>query len=178
MKRKWFFGPAVLVLILALAGCGKTVEEQINTGVANAQTVFEENAQEPNKTIGDIELYLPSGFNVEKSDDVNNLIVTKGKDSFILFVNSNEKEDSNLHYELLKNDKSKKIVKEETVEFDGAFGFTAVVEYDEERFELIASCGGVKISTISEDKNIDGKLVDMMTIVRSVKLVEEADQTN
>ncbi len=178
MKGKWFFVPAVLVLLLALAGCGKTVEEQIKTGVANAQTVFEENAQQPNKSIGLIQLYLPSGYSVEQSEDINNLIVRKGKDSYILFVNNNEKEDSNLHYELLKNDKSKKIVKEETVELDGAFGFTAVVEYDEERFELIASCGGVKISTISEDKNIDQKLVDMMTIVRSVKLVEEDDKTN
>lgn len=178
MKRKWFLVPAVFVLLLALAGCGKTVEEQINTGVANAQTVFEEKAQEPNKTLGNIQVYMPSGYSVEQSEDENNLIIKKGKDSYILFVNNNEKEDSNLHYELLKNDTSKKIVKKETVEFDGKFGFTAVVEYDEEHFELIASCGGVKISTISEDKNIDEKLVNMMTIVRSVKMVEEDEKAN
>ncbi|MDI7740419.1 hypothetical protein QMK38_00260 [Lysinibacillus fusiformis] len=173
MKRKWFLAAASCVLLLTLTGCGKTVEEQIDTGVASAQTVFEENPQQPNKTIGKIELYVPAGFDVEESEDPNNLIITKGSESYILFVNYYEKEDSNLHYELLKNDASKKIIKEETVEFDGAFGFSAVREYDKEQFELIVSSGGVKMSTISEDKNIDQKLVDMMTIVRSVNIVKE-----
>ena len=173
MKRKWFLIAASCVLLLTLTGCGKTVEEQIDTGVASAQTVFEENPQLTNKTIGKIELYVPVGFDVEESEDPNNLIMTKGDESYILFVNYYEKEDSNLHYELLKNDSSKKIIKEETVEFDGAFGFSAVREYDEEQFELIVSSGGVKMSTISEDKDIDQKLVDMMTIVRSVKTTKE-----
>ena len=175
MKRKWFLAAVSSVLLLTLAGCGKTVEEQIDTGVASAQTVFEENPQQTNKTIGKIELYVPAGFTVEESEDLNNLILTKGNESYILFVNYYEKEDSNLHYELLKNDSSKKIIKEETVEFDGAFGFSAVLEYDKEQFELIVSSGGVKMSTLSEDKNIDQKLVDMMTVVRSVKSVEEKE---
>jgi len=173
MKRKWFLALATSILLFTLAGCGKTVEEQIDTGVASAQTVFEENPQQTNKTIGKIELYVPSGYDVEESDDLNNLIIKNGNESYILFVNYYEEEDSNLHYELLKNDSSKKIIKEETVEFDGAFGFSAVREYDKDQFELIVSSGGVKMSTISEDKAIDQKLVDMMTIVRSVKIVEE-----
>ncbi|HWL13920.1 MAG TPA: hypothetical protein VNQ57_13075 [Ureibacillus sp.] len=174
MKRKWFLAfVGFVLLLLTLTGCGKTVEEQIDTGVASAQTVFEENPQQPNETIGKIELYVPTGYAIEKSDDINNLIINKGNESYLLFVNYYEKEDSNLHYELLKNDPSKKIIKEETVEVDGAFGFSAVVEYDEKQFELIVSSGGVKISTISEDKNIDEKLVDMMTIVRSVKIADK-----
>ncbi|MDN4493716.1 hypothetical protein [Ureibacillus aquaedulcis] len=175
MKRKWLLASACCALLFTLTGCGKTVEEQIDTGVASAQTVFEENPQQPNKTIGKIELYVPSGYDVKESEDLNNLIITQGEESYILFVNYQEKEDSNLQYELLKNDSSKKIIKEETVEFDGAFGFSAVLDYDEEQFELIVSSGGVKMSTISEDENIDQKLVDMMTIVRSVKVLEEKE---
>ncbi|RHW33241.1 hypothetical protein D1B33_15985 [Lysinibacillus yapensis] len=173
MKRKWFQASACCVLLFALAGCGKTVEEQIDTGVASAQTVFEETPQHPNQTIGKIKLYVPSGFAVEETEDLNNLILKKGNESYLLFVNYYEMEDSNLHYKLLKNNPSSKIIKEQTVEFDGAFGFTAVTEYDEEQFELIVSSGGVKMSTISEDQNIDEKLVDMMTIVRSVDIVKE-----
>lgn len=173
MKRKWLQATACFLLLFALTGCGKTVEEQIDSGVASAQTVFEENPQEPNTNLEGIELYVPSGFKAENSEDPNNFIVTKGQDSYILFVNQNETEDSKLHYQLLKDDKTKHIIKEETVEFDGAFGFTAVIEHDEEQFELVVSCGGIKMSTISVDKNIDEKLVDMMTIVRSVKLLEK-----
>ncbi|HWK23768.1 MAG TPA: hypothetical protein VNS08_12125 [Ureibacillus sp.] len=175
MKHKWFLAIVSCVLLGALTGCGKTVEEQIDTGVASAQTVFEENPQQPNTTIGNIKLHVPSGYEVEESEDINNIIITKGKQSYILFVNYNEKEDSNLQYELLNNDKTKKIIKEETIESDGAFGFSAVVEHDTEQFELIVSSGGVKMSTISEDKNIDQKLVDMMTIVRSVKIAKEKE---
>lgn len=172
MKSKWFLASALTVILLTLAGCGKTVDEQIDTGVASAQNVFEENPQDTNETIGKIELYVPSGYTVEQSEDPNNVILTKEKDNYILFVNQNENEDSNLQYELLKKDTSKKIIKEQTVEFDGAFGFTAVIEHDAEQYELVVSSGGVKMTTISKDKNIDEKLVEMMEIVRSVKFAE------
>ncbi|MFJ8237160.1 hypothetical protein ACIQ34_15765 [Ureibacillus sp. NPDC094379] len=172
MKRKWFLAITIFTLVLVLAGCGKSVEEQIDTGVASAQTVFEENPQKPNQTLDKIELFVPSGYTVEQSEDKNNLLLKKGNENYILFVNINEDEDSNLHYEILKNNKSKQIVKEQTVKLDGAFGFTAVVEHGEGQFELVVSSGGVKMTTISEDKNIDVKLVDMMQIVRSVNILD------
>ena len=43
-------------------------------------------------------------------------------------------------------------------------------EHDEGQFELIASSGGVKVSTISNDRNMDDKLVEMMIIARSVEV--------
>lgn len=170
MKIKWILATILIGAVLTLTGCGKSVEEQINNGVASAQTVFEKDPQKPNQKIGGIELFVPTGYTVEQTEDENNFILNKGKDQFILFVNVNEEEDSKLHYELLKRDKTKKIVKEETVELDGAFGFTAVTEHKEGLFELIVSSGGVKVSTISEDKKIDTKLVDMMQIARSVEI--------
>lgn len=173
MKSKWLLVFTISISIIALSGCGKTVEEQINSGVASAQTIFEENPQNPNKTVGDIELYVPSSYSIEKTEDKNNFLLKKGKDQFILFVNNNEKEDSKLQYQLLKNDKTKRIVKEQKVEVDDAFGFTAVVEYDKEHFELIVSSGRAKISTISKEKNIDEKLEDMMQIARSVKIIKK-----
>ena len=101
--RKWFLLTiTVAVLVVVLSGCGKSVEEQIKTGVASAQTVFEESPREPNKTIGQIELYLPCGYSIKETDDVNNYILSKGKHKYILFVNVYEKEDSKLHFDLLK----------------------------------------------------------------------------
>lgn len=100
--KKWLLLAIAAMLLTGLSGCGKSVEEQINVGVASAQTVFEETPREPNKKIGQIELYLPSGYSIKETDDVNNYVISKGKDNYILFVNVNEKEDSKLHYELLK----------------------------------------------------------------------------
>lgn len=169
--RKWLTITICSLMLFALAGCGRSVEEQINIGVANAQSVFEESPKEPNRKIGQIELYLPNGYTIQETNDINNYILSKGKDKYILFVNVNEKEDSKLHYELLKNNASGKIIKEQPVELDGAFGFTMVLEYGENQYELIASSGGVKVSTISDDRKMDDKLVEMMQIARSVEVM-------
>ncbi|MED3662519.1 hypothetical protein NST62_08900 [Ureibacillus sp. FSL K6-8385] len=169
--KKWLLLAIAAMLLTGLSGCGKSVEEQINVGVASAQTVFEETPREPNKKIGQIELYLPSGYSIKETDDVNNYVISKGKDNYILFVNVNEKEDSKLHYELLKKNSAKKIVKEQPVELDGVFGFTMVIKHNDDQYELIASSGGVKLSTISNGRNMDDKLVEMMMIARSVEVI-------
>ena len=172
MKHRWLLAATISIVIFALTGCGKSVEEQINNGVASAQSIFEENSQQPNQAVGNIELYVPKGYTIKQSEDGVNLLLQKGSENYILFVNINEAEDSTLHYKILKNNSADKIVKEQTVELDGAFGFTAVVKYGEEQFELIVSSGGVKMSTISKDHNIDSKLIEMMQIVRSVNVTK------
>lgn len=170
MNRKWIQLMIISALVAMLAGCGKTVEEQISQGVASAQTTFENTAIEPNKKIGKINVFVPSGYSVEEGANEMNYIFTKGKDTFILFVNTIEAEDSKLHYENLMQDKEKEVVKEQTFEFQEAFGFTAVVKHSDEQYELVVSSGGVKMTTLSEDKKMDDKLAEMMQIVRSVKV--------
>ena len=170
MNRKWVHYIWISVVAIMLTGCGKPVEEQIKEGIASTATVFEAKPMEPTTTVGKIKVYLPSGYKVEEGTNEMNYIVTKGKDSFILFVNTIEAEDSRLHYDILVNDSKLNIIKEQTFEFEDAFGFVAVIEHSEEQYELIVSSGGIKMTTMAKDKKIDGKLVDMMEIVRSVKV--------
>ena len=170
MNRNWIHFMWISLVVVLLTGCGKTVDEQVTEGVASTATVFEAKPVEPTTTIGKIKVYLPSGYKVEEGTNEMNYIVTKGKESFILFVNTIEQEDSRLHYDLLVNDSKLKIIKEQTFEQEEAFGFVAVVEHSEERYELVVSSGGVKMTTMSKDKHIDEKLVNMMEIVRSVKV--------
>lgn len=171
MNRKWIHILLVAACVLVLSACGKTVEEKATTGIENAESVFTSEPNETNKAIGHIELYLPSGFNIEKGIDESNYTVVHGKDSYILFVNPNETEDSQLHYELVKNDNKNDIIQDKTFEKDGVFGLSAVNKKDEETYELIVSVGGVKISTLSDKKKIDEKLQNMMEIAKSVKVV-------
>lgn len=169
---KKFISHFIIILsILLLSACGKTVEEQIDIGLANAETVFKEKPKETNHKIGNIELYLPSRYSIDFTDEKNNFIIEKGSNVYILFVNTNEEDDSKLQYDILKNDGTKNIIKEKTIEVDDKFSFALVSKQDEEHYELIVSSGGVKISTISENKNIDDQLLHMMEIVHSVKLI-------
>lgn len=172
MKRKWIPILLVMISMLVLSACGKTVEEQASQGIENAETVFTSEPNEANKSIGHIELYLPKGFNIEKGIDEANYTVVNGKDSYILFVNSNEPEDSRLHFDILKQDTKANIIQEKTFETDGVFGFSAVNKQSEENYELIVSVGGVKLTTLSNDKKIDNKLQQMMEIVQSVKVID------
>lgn len=172
MNRKWIHIVFVAACVLVLSACGKTVEEKATTGIENAESIFTSGPNETNKSIGHIKLYLPSGFNIEKGIDESNYTVVNGKESYILFVNPNETEDSQLHYELLKNDKKNDIIEDKTFEKDGVFGFSAVNKQHEETYELVVSVGGVKISTISDQKKIDEKLQYMMEIAKSVQLVD------
>ena len=171
MSRKWIHAFLLTSLVVILSACSQTVEEQAQAGMQNAETMFSSESNEANKTIGHIELYLPKGYSIEKGIDELNYTILNGKDSYILFVNQNEPEDSRLQYDLLKQENKNEIVEEKTFESDGQFGFSAVTKFPEEKYELIVNLGGVKLSTISEDKKIDDKIQEMMEIVKTVKVV-------
>lgn len=171
MNRKWIRILFVALCMLMLAACGQTIEQKATAGIKNAEAVFTNESIATNKSIGHIKLYLPSGFNIEKGIDESNYTVVNGKDSYILFVNPNETEDSRLHYDLLINDKKSNIIEDKTYEKDGVFGFSAINKQDEETYELVVSVGGVKISTISIKKKIDEKLQYMMEMAKSVKVI-------
>ena len=172
MNRKWIHAAVLIVGILVLSACSQSVEEQALAGMENAETVFSSEPKEVNKTIGHIELYLPAGYSIEKGIDDLNYTILNGKDSYILFVNQNETNDSQLHYDIFKNESTSEIVQEKTFQSDGMFGFSGVIKLPEGKYELIANIGGVKLSTISEDKKLDSKIQEMMEIVQTVNVIE------
>ncbi len=171
MAVKWLRTIGLMLLLLVLAGCNQSIDEQIANGLQITETVFAEEPEEHTEKIGDIKLYLPSNFKVEDSSDEYNIVISKGKESYILFINDREAQDSKLYYNLLKENEADKIIEESTYDKDGRFGFTAVLKTDDENeMELIVSSGGVKMTTISEAKHIENNLREMTKIVHSVKM--------
>ena len=100
-------------------------------------------------------IFLPSGFSIEEESNETNIILSKGKDSYVLFINPNELPTSQLYYDLMMSDSNLKI-EEKTFEQNGRFGFAAIIENSEEKYELITSIGGIKLTTISEQQDIAG----------------------
>ena len=68
----------------------------------------------------------------------------------------------------MMDNKNLKIVEKDTFEQNGRFGFAAIIESSEENFELIASIGGIKLTTISKQQDIASNIEKMMMIVRSI----------
>ncbi|ATP41483.1 hypothetical protein CSE16_16210 [Solibacillus sp. R5-41] len=172
MKRKWVLVFFVSIVMLLITGCNQSVEEQVSAGLENAKTTFESKPNEPNKMIGHIELYIPKGYGIEKGIDELNYTIVNGEDSYILFVNPHEPGDSQLHHTILKEEPNIEIVQEKIYKADEVFGFSTVIRRDENQYELVVSIGGVKLTTLSNNKKIDQKLQEMMEIVQTVRTID------
>lgn len=167
MARNWMRILFASLAVTLLVGCS-SVEEQVDDGIENARIVFQGDAEKPNEKINNFKLFLPSGFSFEEESDESNIILSKGKESFILFLNSNELQGSRLYYDLMMADTNLNIIEENTFEQNGRFGFVAVIENSGDQYELITSIGGIKLTTISKERNIADNLNKMMMIVRSI----------
>ncbi|WP_033542275.1 hypothetical protein [Planococcus sp. CAU13] len=167
MKRSIFI-MGILSALLVLAGCMASAEERLAAGLSETRKAFEEKPPETNETAGQIELYLPGGYDIEEPSDDNNVIITRGSDSYVLFINPNEAPDSKFFYELQKANDEQVWIADETFEQNGRSGFVTLREIAEDRIEVVVSAGGVKMTTISEESDVPGNMEWMMKTVRSI----------
>jgi len=158
-----------MLMSALLVGCGAPLEEQIETGFAQSEEVFNEEASKTNKKIDNISVYLPDGFEIENSEADNNYLIRNKDDLYVLFVNFFEAQNSQLYYNHLMAEQKDQVVEINTFEMEESFGFTAVLDHGDDEYELIASVGGVKVSTMTTDKKVDEKLTNMMQIAKSVQ---------
>ena len=167
MTRKWMRLLIASLVVSLLVGCS-SLEEQAVNGIENAKVAFQDDAEKPNEKVNNINIFIPSGFSIEKESNETNILLSKGNESFILFINPNELQSSRLYYDLMMSDSNLKVVEEKTFEQNGRFGFAAIIENSEEKYELITSIGGIKLTTISQAQDIENNLEKMMLIVRSI----------
>lgn len=168
MKRSAFITGTVLSIIL-LAGCTGAPEERLAGGLSETRKAFEEEPPATNENAGSIELYLPGGYKIEEPADEKNIIITRGNDSYVLFINPNEAPDSKFFYDLQKADEEQLFAADETFEQNGRFGFVTLKEIAEDRMEIAVSSGGAKMTTISEASAVPSNMEWMMTTVRSIE---------
>ena len=171
MKFNKLIGTLVVSAVL-LAGCGKTVDEQVSEGIITVQAAFEQQPIKANTKENNLNLYLPEGFVIDPSKEENNYLITSSDDQYILFINHNEPENSQLNYDLLMKSDDESIVKVEQLNGEKQFGFVAVRQFSDKEYELIVSIGGLKLSTVTNQKKLDIKLSNMIDIVRSVEFVK------
>lgn len=158
----------LLLLVGTLAGCMAAPEELVTQGVSNARAAFETEPKTVNETIGQTQLYIPNGFVIEEPEDDFKGLITKGSDSFTLFINPNEKATSTFFYELQKVDPKQLWVIDETFQQNGRFGFATATKIAEDKLELVVGTGGVKLATITKESDIPKNMNWMMKTVRSI----------
>jgi len=170
MSRNWMQIAIAPFLLLSLAACSASAEEQTDEGLKAAKDIFTGDIVEPNEQIKGVDLFVPSGFTIQEDSNETNIVLMDNSDSYILFINPNEEQDSKLFYDLVLAEKKEDIIVQETFVQNERFGFIAVYPSSEDLYEIISSIGGVKLTTISDEANISTNMEQMMKIVRSVQV--------
>lgn len=156
----------VLLSFSLLMGCGASKDEAINESKEVAKTAFQETKMKPTETTNGISYYLPEDFKVQ-SETENNIILLNARQEYILFINPQEAQDSEVALQKLKKIKGTTIL--DTFKDDERFGFVSIAPLEGKEYELVVGIGGVKLTTKTKIKNMAKNTKAMMEIVNSVK---------
>ncbi|MFD1038175.1 hypothetical protein ACFQ3N_07085 [Virgibacillus byunsanensis] len=157
---------SVAFILLFIVGCSPQTEEDVlqDTKEAAMNTFEDEETIEANHEIDSFSFYLPNDLEVVE-EDVFNVILEDGDQTYIVFYNNLESPLSELHYNSAKNDKS---VLYESFKDGEKFGYIRVVPGDDEDYEIQIGVGGVKITTYTTLGDLDNEAPELMKIARSI----------
>lgn len=158
----------LFITVAILVGCSVSEQEALQTIEQSVVSSFESNPKEPSNKTDEFSYYLPSGFHVESETDYN-VVLKKGDQTFILFVNPFESKGSKEIYSSIKKQASKNIIFEKTFEDKERFGFIQIRSIDKNLYELIIGVGGAKVTTKAGKRDLVSSMNEMMEIVNSVK---------
>lgn len=111
--------------------------------------------------------YLPKKFTVKETKKFN-VLLEKGKQNYILFVNENEEADSKVSYDTLVKQYEKPFISE-TFENDDRFGYLFVNQIEKNMYEVTVGIGGTKLTTEAKANDIAEDAKNMMKIATSVQ---------
>ncbi|MEI5908829.1 hypothetical protein WAK64_17410 [Bacillus spongiae] len=157
----------MMVLILFLSACSATEEENIEDAKQKVELSFEEPTKKRNEKAEGLSFYTPFRMKVVEETQ-NNLILEKGSNTYIMFYNRNEDEESTLLYELSKEGQSDFLI-EEVYEGKERFGYFLVSEESHENVQVIVGIGGSKITTITSMSDLPKTAELMMKMVSSIE---------
>lgn len=156
-----------------LTGCSGSKDEAISQSKQVAESVFNEPAHKPTETTNGFSYYLPEGFKV-KDEFENNVILIKGKQEYILFVNPHEPLNSDVLFNEIKNAKDEKGT--DTFKDKDRLGYISMSPGADKKNEVIVGIGGVKTTTMSTTSDMVENVKNMMTIANSVEYGQQGNE--
>ncbi|MBS4173856.1 hypothetical protein [Bacillus sp. FJAT-49736] len=162
--RKLIVGLILLLMACLISGCSTTIKEQKKVAIKNVSEVFSSQPKTAKESAKQIKFYLPFGMHVNKKSP-NNIIINRGKQSYILFYNQKEDKKSHEIYEISKPNKGLAVDKQFTTK--KKFGYLLISKVKKNLYEVTAGIGGIKMTTETSMDNIADDAERMMTIVNS-----------
>jgi hypothetical protein len=124
-----------------------------------------------NKKSGDINFYLPFGYEIE-DESANNIILKNGSKQYILFNNPQENKVSDVVYKSTVA-QNKDLDINEQFKKSYQFGYLIIRKMDEDMNEMTIGIGGTKITTLIKTSSMKNEAAVMTQMVKSVVNVEK-----
>ncbi|WP_112181672.1 MULTISPECIES: hypothetical protein [Paraliobacillus] len=153
-----------LISLLFLSACAPTEDEALELTESAARTVFEDNIIEPNNTLDNFSLYLPSDYEIIEESQ-SNLLLESDDQTFILFYNALEDTTSELNYQAAEANGNNALL--QSFEDEERFAFVRVSER-EDQYELQVGVGGVKVTTQTSIRQLEDDTIEMMQMATSI----------
>lgn len=169
-----FFNAILIVIlsILLLSACGKSnFEAESKETIGAVKEALNEKAKKANKKSGDINFYLPFGYEIE-DESANNIILKNGSKQYILFNNPQENKVSDVVYKSTVA-QIKDIYINEQFKKSDQFGYLIIKKLDEDMNEMTIGIGGTKITTLIKTSSMENEAAVMTQMVKSVVNVEK-----
>jgi hypothetical protein len=170
-RRKLKFFNAILIIILSiilLSACGKSnFKAESKESIEVVKETLNEKAKKTNNKSGDINFYLPFGYEIEE-ESPNNILLKNGSKQYILFHNPQESKVSDVVYKSTVV-QSKDIEINEQFKNSNQFGYLIIKKLEEDMNEMTIGIGGTKITTLIKTSSLKNEAAVMTQIVKSVK---------
>lgn len=155
-----------ILLLLLLVGC-TSIDEVVVETKDIVEKEFRAGEKGVNVETETFSYYMPTSMEIEDKGTTN-IILTEGKQPYILFVNTLEKKNSKVVYE--SSLKEEKYLVNETFEHKDSFAFLQVLELDKNFYEVTVGVGGTKLTTEAKKDEITESAKTMMQIANSVRV--------
>lgn len=165
MRRSYHYFLFLILFTLILTGCGVSEEEALTAIETMLEPTFEQVAPKATKELKAFNIYLPEGFTVEEEFD-NNVILNNHDQTYILFYNLFEEQDSDFFYQLAKQAGDYALL--ETFQDNDRFGYVKVEDM-EDHYEVQVGIGGMRLTTHTSLKQIEDDVANMITMLNSVE---------
>jgi hypothetical protein len=170
-RRKLKFFNAILIIILSvilLSACGKSnFKAESKESIEVVKEALNEKAKKANNKSGDINFYLPFGYEIE-DESPNNILLKNGSKQYIIFNNPQENKVSDVVYKSTVA-QNKDIEINEQFKKSNQFGYLIIKKLEEDMNEMTIGIGGTKITTLIKTSSLKNEAAVMTQIVKSVE---------
>lgn len=168
------FFNAILIIILSillLSACGKSnFKSESKETIGTVKEALHEKAKKTNQKSGDINFYLPFGYEIE-DESPNNIILKNGSKQYILFNNPQENKVSDVVYKSTVAQNKNLDINQQFKKSD-QFGYLIIKKLDEGMNEMTIGIGGTKITTLIKTSSMKNEAAVMTQMVKSVVNVD------